>query len=108
MTKGMVETKEGAKYKLVKPEEAGLVPCNGEAHSNPYIDNCMVCAPRWGTMMSYKPIPLAACTKGAAVSYNSAELDAFYAAEKAGEVKMVMVTEKTRATTTSFFAWVLA
>ena len=22
--------------------------CTGEAHSNPYIDNCMVCAPYWG------------------------------------------------------------
>lgn len=22
--------------------------CNGEAHRNPHIDNCMVCMPRWG------------------------------------------------------------
>ena len=25
-----------------------LQPCHGEAHSNPHIDNCMVCMPRWG------------------------------------------------------------
>lgn len=25
-----------------------LIPCTGEAHSNPYIDHCMMCAPRWG------------------------------------------------------------
>ena len=25
-----------------------LEPCGGEAHSNPFIDNCMRCAPRWG------------------------------------------------------------
>ena len=25
-----------------------LVPCPGEAHSNPWIDHCMLCAPRWG------------------------------------------------------------
>lgn len=25
-----------------------LVPCPGEAHSNPFIDNCGVCMPRWG------------------------------------------------------------
>jgi hypothetical protein len=25
-----------------------LKPCTGEAHSNPFIDNCMCCAPRWG------------------------------------------------------------
>lgn len=25
-----------------------LKACTGEAHSNAYIDNCGVCAPRWG------------------------------------------------------------
>jgi len=25
-----------------------LVDCPGEAHSNPYVDNCLRCAPRWG------------------------------------------------------------
>ena len=29
-------------HKLVKVE------CNGEAHSNPHIDHCMVCLPFWG------------------------------------------------------------
>lgn len=24
------------------------VKCNGEAHSNPFIDNCGVCLPHWG------------------------------------------------------------
>lgn len=23
-------------------------PCHGSAHSNPHIDNCSICAPRWG------------------------------------------------------------
>lgn len=27
---------------------APLEVCTGEAHSNAFIDNCMVCAPRWG------------------------------------------------------------
>lgn len=27
---------------------APLKVCTGEAHSNAFIDNCMVCAPRWG------------------------------------------------------------
>lgn len=30
------------------PRNAVRRACEGEAHSNPYIDNCMVCAPRWG------------------------------------------------------------
>ena len=25
-----------------------LIKCHGEAHSNPFIDHCMLCAPRWG------------------------------------------------------------
>ena len=25
-----------------------LVPCDGAAHSNAHIDNCGLCAPRWG------------------------------------------------------------
>ncbi len=24
------------------------IKCSGEAHSNPFIDNCGLCAPRWG------------------------------------------------------------
>jgi hypothetical protein len=24
------------------------IECIGEAHSNPYIDNCMICLPYWG------------------------------------------------------------
>jgi len=28
-----------------------LVQCDGEAHDNPHIDNCMQCAPRWGWVM---------------------------------------------------------
>lgn len=28
--------------------ETTTITCTGEAHSNPYIDNCMVCAPEWG------------------------------------------------------------
>lgn len=31
-----------ATHKLVE------VKCTGEAHSNPYIDHCMVCLPFWG------------------------------------------------------------
>lgn len=30
-------------------------PCNGEAHSNPHIDHCMVCLPRWGVVCYLVP-----------------------------------------------------
>lgn len=36
--------------RIAKAIDAVMVPCNGEAHSNPWIDNCMVCAPRWGAI----------------------------------------------------------
>ena len=29
--------------------KAVWVKCNGEAHGNPFIDNCMVCIPFWGS-----------------------------------------------------------
>lgn len=32
-----------------------LIKCDGEAHSNPHIDNCSRCAPRWGLMMRLSP-----------------------------------------------------
>lgn len=34
-----------------------IKPCTGEAHSNPWIDNCPVCAPRWGTVVTQDPLP---------------------------------------------------
>lgn len=33
---------------LEKARLPKLERCNGEAHSNAYIDHCSVCAPRWG------------------------------------------------------------
>jgi hypothetical protein len=35
-----------------------LVDCNGEAHREPHIDNCGVCAPLWGLV----PVPLSCGT----------------------------------------------
>lgn len=32
-------------------KQFGIVPlviCDGEAHTNPLIDNCLQCIPRWG------------------------------------------------------------
>jgi hypothetical protein len=33
---------------LAQYDIAPLTICTGEAHSSPYIDNCGLCAPRWG------------------------------------------------------------
>jgi len=45
------DTKELAKkYKnrVARTKVIEVVKCNGEAHRNPHIDNCMMCMPRWG------------------------------------------------------------
>jgi hypothetical protein len=37
----------------------GIAPlgrCEGEAHSNPFIDNCHRCAPRWGFIGAKEPV----------------------------------------------------
>ncbi len=113
----VTELKTGVVYTLAKPEEAGDVKCPGDAHSNPYIDNCMICAPRWGIVMSYRPIAPSAVVPGVAVAFNNTGMngnereehrEAYKAAEAAGTIKLVMVEKKTRACTSSFFAYVTA
>jgi len=37
-------------FNRVNPEITPLEQCEGEAHSNAFIDNCMCCAPRWGLL----------------------------------------------------------
>ena len=39
-----------------KPRFYNVSICKGEAHSNPFIDHCWVCMPRWGIVV--KPVPL--------------------------------------------------
>lgn len=41
-----------------KPETYSVQKCTGEAHSNPYIDHCMVCAPEWGIVVSITEIKI--------------------------------------------------
>lgn len=43
-----VEALEHIKRKLQTLGVQPAKPCMGDAHSNPYIDNCAVCAPNWG------------------------------------------------------------
>lgn len=40
----------------MKPARPGyrLIACDGAAHSNPHIDNCGECAPRWGAVERLK------------------------------------------------------
>ena len=103
MSKGIAKSDAGRKYRIVEPKELGLVPCIGEAHLNAYIDNCMLCAPRWGRMMSYEKILPEAVGPGEAARYSDADSERFM--NEAG-FEIAQLTETTRAQTTTFFAWV--
>jgi len=63
----------GAKIEIYRrPKTGRLIPCPGEAHSNPFIDHCGTCMPRWGKVEEEAPLDLqAAKAAGQAVSFDS-------------------------------------
>lgn len=44
------ETKKKTRHPRLTGCTVRVRPCEGEAHSNPMIDNCGVCMPDWGTV----------------------------------------------------------
>lgn len=113
MCKGRFVMVEGKKVKLVARKEAGLVPCPGEAHSPEVaggIDNCGLCAPRWGEMMKYEEPTPAACEEGFAVpvGWVDANFEAFEKATAEGKARMVEVVESHRSHKSYYNAWVKA
>jgi hypothetical protein len=44
-------TRRAALMAAIAEAETRAVPCHGEAHANPNIDNCAICAPFWGKRM---------------------------------------------------------
>lgn len=49
----------GSKVAVTAAVVAGKAVCPGEAHSNPYIDYCALCAPGWGLIAVHKVLTLA-------------------------------------------------
>jgi hypothetical protein len=43
-----------------KPQLWDVHKCTGEAHSNPWIDHCPVCMPRWGVVVKVLEVKLPA------------------------------------------------
>lgn len=79
------------------PQVVGEQPCPGEAHENPYIDNCMVCLKhRWEFVPKYAPIDVvAACAKGEAVGVFGLPMETREEYEAKG-LRLMSVTEKLR------------
>lgn len=46
--RGFVRVERGNRRPVYVRKGFHLVPCDGEAHTSAYIDNCMLCAPLWG------------------------------------------------------------
>lgn len=96
----------GRKVELYqRPKTGRLVPCPGSAHSNPYIDHCMLCMPRWGQVEEESPIDLAAARNAGQVVPYFNELDEEDML-KAG-AKLVGVREERRGCTSFYnvFMW---
>ena len=96
----VVSSDKGETWTLAPREKTGTGPCPGEAHANAFIDNCMVCAPRWGVIDVFAPPTLDQVTKeGFAVPVNHLRMGGegdviFREAEKRGDIRLVFVTEK--------------
>lgn len=107
-----VEADDGRVFTLAPRRPTGrLLPCPGEAHGNPFIDNCMLCAPRWGEVAEYEPPRLAdvtdaglavqvAATREGRSEWNEALVE--------GRIAMVHVTETRRTSRSSYYVYVCA
>lgn len=74
---------------------------------NPYTDNCLTCAPRWGIVPTYAPLDLVAETvAGFAVPCSFVEREEQDRAQSRDVVDLVRVKEKTRGGSCSFYAYV--
>jgi len=73
-----------------------LIPCPGEAHTNPYIDNCGLCAPRWGLVEELEPkLSLERAVELTAAGYDVASSDLNDEAYKTLYAARVKFTERT-------------
>jgi hypothetical protein len=76
----------------IRTKTGKMVKCTGEAHTNPFIDNCALCMPRWGEVEELAPVDLCAAKVGNfAVSLGELTDEQYATALKMGG-KMVSVT----------------
>lgn len=89
-------TNEPKEY--VREKTGRLIPCAGEAHKNPFIDNCGMCAPRWGEVEELAPFDLAKARAERldlpACDLNEAENAEMMAARDRGEVTLEKAVRK--------------
>ena len=75
-----------------------LVECHGAAHSNPMIDNCSICAPRWGEIEELAPLDIARAMKEKRdipfPALSRAQCEEVRYLEASGSVKVLTVRRK--------------
>jgi len=85
----------GNPHEYEQKKTGRMIPCPGEAHSNPFIDNCGICMPGWGEVEELAPIDIEDAKKRRldlpAPDLDDAQMKDMMAREKAGEVKLVSV-----------------
>lgn len=99
---------KGRVYQLVERKPNGEKPCEGEAHSNPFIDSCAQCMPRWGVVQTFDKIDVEkAALDGYATPINFLATEEGEAALANPLLELVTVTEKGRGFIASYCAFVL-
>lgn len=100
-------TKEPRLY--VRKPTGRMIPCPGEAHGNAYIDNCMTCAPGWGTLPELEPVDIELARKQRldirVVDLDEHEEAIMHEYRKRGEVTLVSIRRRRRHGHTSFMVW---
>jgi hypothetical protein len=105
----IVTLDDGRKLPLAMPKALGDMPCPGQAHSNPWIDNCLLCAPRWGVTTRYERIADVAslCAAGLAVRVMDLDEAADDAARQDRRLEMIGATERRPGTVSHFYVYAL-
>ncbi len=94
----ILSAEAGFPLEYVQKKTGKMIPCDGEAHSNPHIDHCMVCMPRWGEVEELAPIDFEAAKKARldipCPMLSGEEFDLMRGKLATGEVEQVGVTRR--------------
>ena len=111
--KTVTTVKGNVKMNLVERVSKGWKPCPGDAHTNAYIDNCMICLGSkfgYGKVEEFEEPTVEQALAGAAVpvSWTREDRTTFLDAETKKLVKMVEVVEKFKGGKSFYYVWAKA
>lgn len=85
------------------------IPCTGDAHSNPFIDHCLQCAPGWGEIPVLEPVDIDEAREGK-LDIRPRDLDEHQEKvmqdhRRRGEVSLVTVRRRVRRGHQTYLVW---